>query len=368
MRPRNLKTPYTTFSKETALSQYKLALFLIILCLSSFASSQVYPARPADSLNDFADVLDQDSETRIREMLSRFKQNRQIEMKVITIGSVTDYGFDGEIEPFATGLFNYWGIGDAARNDGILMLIAIQDRSMRLELGAGYPKQMDRTAKNIIDQVMIPAFKQQNYASGIEKGVQETINLIRLDGGSPERSSSLYLSDQSDSENGLMTFFKWAAGVGGGILATILGLFQANKWNRERPRVCPKCKGTMQLLPEDVEDRHLNEGQETEERVNSVQYDVWYCPADETVEVCSYNRWFSGYSQCKFCSRKTLSTNSVTLRQATQYSTGTSKVYFNCEHCKKNWTEMHVIPQLTSNNSSSSSGGRSSGGGASGRW
>lgn len=97
MRARNLNThlPHTTFSKETALSQCKLALFLILICLSSFISAQEYPDSPTDSLSDFADILDQDTETRIREMLSTFQQSKQVEMKVVIIDSMSDYGFNG---------------------------------------------------------------------------------------------------------------------------------------------------------------------------------------------------------------------------------------------------------------------------------
>ncbi len=347
------------------MSRFNLPLFLTFLFLSTLASAQNYPEQDSRFVNDFANILDDQAEQRITEAISELKQSRDVEMKLVTINSIADYGFDGEIEPFATGLFNFWGIGDATRNDGILILIATKDRAMRIELGAGYPKHLDRTAKTIIDEIMIPQFKNGNYVSGIEKGVYEASHLMRLDASKSE--SDYFYDSNPKAQHPFVIILVWALGI----LASIFGIFRFNKWRRLRPRECPKCKGIMELLPEDREDAHLSAGQQTEERLDSIEYDVWYCYADETVQVCDYQQWFSGYCKCKFCGNKTLGSNSVTIKRATEYDTGTSLVTFNCEHCKENWTELHTIPMVTkssSSGSSGSSGGSSSGGGASGRW
>ena len=57
-------------------------------------------------------------------------------MTIITLESQAPYAPDETLEEFATNLFNNWGIGDAARNDGILVLVLPDDRAMRIELGA----------------------------------------------------------------------------------------------------------------------------------------------------------------------------------------------------------------------------------------
>jgi uncharacterized protein len=360
----------TILTMEARVAQFKSLLFIFVF-LSSFASAQNYPARESQFVNDFANILDDQTEERITQALSELQQSRNVEMTVVTLESMTDYGFSGEIEPFATGLFNTWALGDATRNDGIMMLVAIQDRAMRIELGAGYPKALDKTAKTIIDEIMIPQFKNGNFASGIEKGVFEASHLLRLDADTSyinDRSSSLYTQGESTKTSPVVIFLEWAAGI----FAGLFGIFRVNKWRRERPRHCLKCKGVMELLPDNKEDAHLSAGQQTEEHVNSVQYDVWYCPADESIQICDYQKWFSGYCKCKFCKNKTLGSDSETIKRATEYSTGIERVTFLCEHCNKTWEEMHTIPVITRSSSSSSSGssggGSSSGGGASGRW
>lgn len=351
------------------------SFLLILLFSSSFVSAQGYPARESAFVNDFANILDDQAEERITAALTELKQSRDVEMTVVTIESITNYGFDGEIEPFATGLFNTWALGDATRNDGIMILVATKDRAMRIELGAGYPEHLNKTAKTIIEEIMIPQFKNGNFASGIEKGVYEASGLIHLDGSIDTNYKSYLDSSYSNSEDKskTVTFFQWAAGILTSIFGSLFGIFRFNKWRRERPRQCLKCKGIMELLPDNKEDAHLSAGQQTEERVNSVQYDVWYCPADESIQVCDYQKWFSGYCKCKFCKQKTLGSDSTTIRRATEYTTGIERVTFLCEHCKETWVEMHTIPVITKSSSSSgssggSSGGSSSGGGASGRW
>ncbi len=356
---------------------FKLPLFFLLLFLSAWLPAQNYPARESEFINDFANILDEQTEQRIIRTLSELKQSRNLEMTVVTIQSMTRYGFNGEIEPFATSLFNYWGIGDARRNDGVMILVATEDRAMRIELGAGYPQYFDQTAKTIIDDVMIPQFKNGNFARGIEQGVEEAARLIRPDPAQLDLTldAPLHTASSINKETGnnpLMIFLQWATGILASIFGSVFGFLRFNKWRRERPRHCPKCNGIMELLSDAREDTHLSAGQQSEERLNSVQYDVWYCPADETVQICNYQKWFSGYCKCKFCGNKTLDSNSETIKHATEYSTGTSRVTFNCEHCKESWTELHTIPMVTKTRTSGSSGfsggGRSSGGGASGRW
>ena len=70
-------------------------------------------------VNDYADLLDDNAEARIRGNLIELYDRTGIEMTVLTIESMGTYGYEGTIESFATRLFNTWGIGNATRNDGV---------------------------------------------------------------------------------------------------------------------------------------------------------------------------------------------------------------------------------------------------------
>ena len=69
-------------------------------------------------------------------------------------------------------LFNAYGIGNLPQNDGVLLLIARNDRKARIELGAGYNPAEDRDAANIMNSDIVPRFKQGAYAEGITDGVR----------------------------------------------------------------------------------------------------------------------------------------------------------------------------------------------------
>lgn len=81
---------------------------------------------------------------------------------------------DGEtIEEYARQTFNRWRLGDARRNDGILLLVAWQDRRVRIEVGIGLEEMVTNAlAKRIIDEYMIPAFKEDDLNLGLIRGVE----------------------------------------------------------------------------------------------------------------------------------------------------------------------------------------------------
>ncbi len=316
-----------------------------------------YPDYQSIFINDFAEVLDADSENRITELLTAHKQVHNIEMTVVTLPSLAHYQHFGSIESFATGLFNTWGVGNAERNDGVMILVAVADRSLRIELGEGYPKHLDQTAKTIIDEVMVPHFKQQDFAKGIEAGVKESIALLRLD-AKPH-------ANPTPSESSGWSIKGFIAAAVGALMAA----FGGKHWFRRRARRCPKCSGPMQRLSEEQDDLYLSEGQQLEESLGSMNYDVWYCVNDGTTQVTDYGKWFSGYSKCKHCRHKTVESSSTTLRHATTSSTGRKRIDYDCQHCHATWSEHRTIPKVSSSSSSGSfGGGSSSGGGASGKW
>ena len=94
-------------------------------------------------VNDYADLLDAEAEARVRGHLIELYEHTGVEMTVLTIENMGGYGHQGAIEPFATRLFNTWGIGHSVRNDGVLVLVSRFDREMRIELGKAYGRSRD---------------------------------------------------------------------------------------------------------------------------------------------------------------------------------------------------------------------------------
>ncbi|MCP5073738.1 MAG: TPM domain-containing protein [Rhodobacteraceae bacterium] len=349
-----------------------ITLFLVTFVFQPVAA-QNYPNYTSVFVNDFADLLDPETEARVEAALQQVKQDRDVEMTVVTIQSRNDYGNAASIEEFATGLFNYWGVGDANRNDGIMVLVARTDRDMRIELGAGYPAIFDDRVKRVIDHYFIPFFRRDEYAAGIEAGVLETIKRTKLvfsDTGKPTFASRLRLEGgnvvDTATSGGWLSWILGLLGVGG-------GGFGIRRYLRRRPRKCNLCNRKMRHLNETKDDFYLSQGQQVEEALKSKDYDVWYCIEDDHAEIIGYRNWFSFYSACKNCNFRTLDSKRTVITSATTSSEGIARVDYSCQNCKHEYSEKVIIPKKSKSSSSSSGGssfggGSSSGGGASGSW
>jgi uncharacterized protein len=154
-----------------------LALWLTALPPAA-AQEQAYPDPLSPYVSDHADLIGPEAEARLTEALSLLREETGTEFAVVTIPTRAAYAPSASLEAFATGLFNSWGIGDPAKNDGILVLVIPEDREMRIELGAGYPPVWDTVAENVIDNSFLPRFREDLYEEGIERGTLATIDRI----------------------------------------------------------------------------------------------------------------------------------------------------------------------------------------------
>ena len=156
----------------------RLLAAVLMMLWPVIAQAEPYPA-PADlAVNDFADLLSPEAEARLGDTLDTLRRETGIEATMLTLPDRNAYDAAPSLEAFATRLFNGWGIGDATRNDGILILVLPENREMRIELGAGYNPEYDIPAQDIVNRVMLPAFRDGRMEAGIEEGTQEVIAQI----------------------------------------------------------------------------------------------------------------------------------------------------------------------------------------------
>jgi uncharacterized protein len=207
-------------------------LLLALLLLAAPATAQTFPEPLTVFVSDHADILDPATEARITELLVAARDDPGAEIAVVTVGSRSDYGAHVSIESFANGLFNAWGIGDAERNNGILILVAAADREMRIELGAGHPRTWDFAAEEIVHRVMLPAFRDDDLPRGIEEGTRAAVERIARPFAAglpaPERSVLDWLAEW------------WPVVLFAGGLVGIFGGAFAAMWFADHP-VCPQC-------------------------------------------------------------------------------------------------------------------------------
>lgn len=123
---------------------------------------------PPRLVNDVAGVLSPEQVAILEQKLVALDDSTSNQIAVVLIKTLNDY----PIEEYANKLFREWGIGNKKTNNGVLILAAIDDRKVRIEVGYGLEGAIpDVTASSIYRNEIVPAFREQNYFRGINNAV-----------------------------------------------------------------------------------------------------------------------------------------------------------------------------------------------------
>jgi uncharacterized protein len=131
--------------------------------------------KPAGRITDLANVIDAGTESQLDQRLDQLEQKTSHEVAVVTVASL-----DGApVEDYAVRLFKEWGIGQAKQDNGVLVLVAPNEREMRIEVGYGLEGILpDGLAGEIIRDTFIPAFRDNDYNRGIRDGVLRVADIV----------------------------------------------------------------------------------------------------------------------------------------------------------------------------------------------
>ena len=151
---------------------------------------------------DEAGVIPDDVEARLSQKLIALKTQSQRQLQVVTVASLQDY----EISDYANRLFRSWQLGDKSRNDGVMLLIAPNERRMRIEVGYGMePIITDGFSFLVINKIITPRFKAGDLPGGIEGGTDALIQQLQLP---PDQAAQIaaqanvqQAQDQKDARN-----------------------------------------------------------------------------------------------------------------------------------------------------------------------
>ena len=154
------------------------ALLALLLALVSQVAWAQLPARPEGPIADYADVLTAGDKATLDAKLREYNATTGRAIIVATVASL-----DGEeIEPYAQRLAESWGIGGAESQNGVLFLIAPNERKLRIATARGVDVRLtDIMAGRIIRDVVVPQFKTGNMSGGIVAGVDAIIQQLDMD-------------------------------------------------------------------------------------------------------------------------------------------------------------------------------------------
>ena len=195
---------------------------LALFALAGAALAQ--PAVPAlaGRVVDRADLIPAPTEAVLSERLAALEAASGAQVAVLTIPSLQG----GSLEDYALRVAREWGLGDATRNDGVLFLVARDDRQMRIEVGYGLEGRLtDAQAGLIIRREVVPHFRRGDFAAGISAGVDAIVRAIAPQ-VLPERERRRAPPPQQDSWEsdwiGLTFVAVWALVFFGSILNAFL--------------------------------------------------------------------------------------------------------------------------------------------------
>lgn len=166
-------------------------LFLLFLSYAGF-SQRAIPELWGHRIHDEAHVLQQQTIDSLEHMLTRHQDSTGNQIAVLVIPSL-----DGDVlEEYALRVANdAWKLGTENNDNGVLLLVVINDRKIRIEVGEGLEGPLpDATANRIIRNEMAPFFREQNYDQGIISGVHAIVKAVQNEYTVPTEEGDLELS------------------------------------------------------------------------------------------------------------------------------------------------------------------------------
>lgn len=151
---------------------------LLFFLVATFAFAALNFPPLTGRIVDDANVIPPATRAAIETKLKGLEDKSGIQLVVASVKSLE--GTD--IETYANGLFRAWKLGEAKKNNGVLFLIAPNDRKMRIEVGYGLEGTLtDALSKIILTSAVAPRFKAGDYGAGVERGVEGIIEVLSGD-------------------------------------------------------------------------------------------------------------------------------------------------------------------------------------------
>lgn len=163
----------------------KRLVLVVLFLIPSITFGYISPGQPKGFINDFAGILKPETVTTLNQKLEQFSKETGNEISVVTISKLGDE----TVETYAEKLFQEWGIGKEKEDNGLLLLISIEDREMRIEVGYGLEAQVtDIGSGRVIREILTPAFQAGDFDRGIIQAV-DTITRLASGEAMPTNSS-----------------------------------------------------------------------------------------------------------------------------------------------------------------------------------
>lgn len=374
-----------------------ILMFLMVVC-AAFGRAitvdevpNVHLANRYQYVSNPAGILSVEAVDKLNHTLRQLWDKTSVEMVVVVVDQV-----DPSLTPeeFATKLFEKWGIGKKDKDNGLLVLVARDDRAAIIRTGYGVEGAVpDIIAGRVIRNIMFPEFREGNYDQGTIAGVDALAKIIEDPKLGDELKSKYANDSRHDTADDLsagefFTYYLWFAlfialvmlvdviymifstskldevqryreldahknaalfvaflSCGMGVIPYLILKRKMHSIRRHK-RECPNCHTKMELIDEEHDNDYLTPAQDTEEKLNSIDYDVWHCPHCHETEVLPYVNRETNYTYCPQCGARAMSiVERRTLRQPTVRTEGEGADIYVCRNCGNQNQRRFKIPK-----------------------
>lgn len=341
-------------------------------------------------VSDPEGLLNEATKTSVNSMLYNLRQNTTAE---VAVAIVPDTG-DLTIEEWGEEVFQRWGLGTKDRDNGVLLIIAPDMKLARVQTGYGTEGIVtDAWASDLVRNTIAPAMKEGNLNAAVSGAVTElTAKMSTPDAAAELRSERSREESSAIDANYFYTallfvaatgfilcafvFFRnllsprrrkasrydrarmWRADLNPLIILTIVSAgsgaiflllaFIIYRRLRTKPMRCPVCDAKMHRLPEDKDNELLSDSQDLEERLKTVDYDVWECPKCGAVERLRFRYPQKKYTECPACHTVAYCQVADFVKlQPTTRNAGMGEKVYECKYCHHQNRVPYVIPKKT---------------------
>lgn len=212
--------------QKTAFWFFAMLLALLLMLAGAFAQStpSSVPALTGRVVDD-AGIIEPAQRQLLSEKLAAFEEKSSDQVVVVTVSSL-----QGEdIETYSNRLFRSWALGQKQEDNGILLVVAPNDRQVRIEVGYGLEGTMtDALSSLIIHGTIIPAFREGDYNKGVVEGVDGILTVLSGDAAELQARAERHAQAEDDIDWLAVVFITfWVliffGGLGMAILAPVFG-------------------------------------------------------------------------------------------------------------------------------------------------
>lgn len=378
---------------------FRFFIFIITLFCGVQAFAKEYS--PSDIVNpniadrrvyiaDPANLVGKEAKDQANRTLWQLRQAAGAEVVLVVVPNTGEYSR----EQFATKLFDDWKPGKSDKDNGVIILIVPDQREAWIATGYGVEGIIpDISAARIINRSVVPYMKDGNLDAAVAAVSADVANVL----SDPEAAEELkskeaeawdkapesditgedvitflifvviaiaifgYVSffvesnkfkkkdryNQARAWHENLNFYKFFAIFSLG-LALFPYLYAKRRYRklRNEPMTCPACKGKMKKLNEEEDNNLLSPSQDFEEKINSVDYDVWVCDDCGFVERYAFPNKNSKYEVCPHCATRAMTlVTDRTVTPATTKRTGIGERVYECRYCHNNTYKRYTIPK-----------------------